>query len=221
MASRWLRIAVVAACLGAASPSFGLAPSAGASQRGGERCSPGAHTLSPPGSHVYPETGNGGYTSLHTLVHLVYDSTTNRFLPGNRVVLTDRATKCLTNFSLDFERRSANTSAGPDMRVRSVSVNGLPARWRFVQPTYPGDPNGQNDPDPRAHQASQHAVVGGPHDNPLPPACSPELPPNAAPDALDDELARGIDRGVLHVAWSPRTPARRAPCARGWRKPLP
>jgi len=104
---------------------------------------------------MYPETGNGGYTSLHTLVHLVYDSTANRFLPGNRVVLTDRATKCLTSFSLDFERRSANTSAGPDMRVRSVSVNGLPARWRFVQPTYPGDPNGQNDPNPAAHEASE------------------------------------------------------------------
>ena len=78
---------------------------------------PGAHTLAPPGSHLYPETGNGGYTSLHTLVHLVYDATANRFLRGNRVVLTDRATKCLTSFSLDFERRSANTAAGPDMHV--------------------------------------------------------------------------------------------------------
>ncbi|MEP6642185.1 MAG: hypothetical protein ABJB93_09800, partial [Gaiellales bacterium] len=114
MAGRGLGIAVVATCLGVVSPWFGLAPSAGASQRGGGHCSPGSHTLSPPGSHVYPETGNGGYTSLHTLVHLVYDSTTNKFLRGNRVVLTDRASKCLTSFSLDFERRSANTSAGPD-----------------------------------------------------------------------------------------------------------
>jgi hypothetical protein len=54
-------------------------------------CSAGARTLSAPGSVLYPETGNGGYTSVHTLVHLVYDATANRFLPGNRVVLTDRA----------------------------------------------------------------------------------------------------------------------------------
>jgi ABC-type sugar transport system substrate-binding protein len=26
-------------------------------------CSAGAHTLSPPGAHVYPDTGNGGYTT--------------------------------------------------------------------------------------------------------------------------------------------------------------
>jgi hypothetical protein len=185
MARRWLRIAVVAACLGVASPWFGPAGSAGASQRGGGHCSPGAHTLSPPGSHVYPETGNGGYTSLHTLVHLVYDSATNTFLAGNRVVLTDRATKCLTSFSLDFERRSANSSAGPDMHVRSVRVDGLPARWKFVQPTYPGDPNGQDDPNPAAHQASQANPVGGPRHNPLPPACSPELLPSSKKNSLN------------------------------------
>ena len=52
---------------------------------------------------------------------LVYDATSNQFLPGNHVVLTDRATQCLTSFSLDFERRSANKTAGPDMTVRSVT----------------------------------------------------------------------------------------------------
>jgi aminopeptidase N len=61
------------------------------------------------------------------------------------------------------------------MTVGSVLVNGRPASFTFVQPTYPGDPNGQNDPDPRAHQASQLNPVGGPQGNPLPPACSPEL----------------------------------------------
>src|ERR1035438_899398 len=64
-------------------------------------CTAGAHTLAPPGSRLYPETGNGGYTSLHTDVHLVYDATSNRFLPGNHVTLTDRATQCLSSFSLD------------------------------------------------------------------------------------------------------------------------
>ncbi len=188
MAGRRL-IVTVAACAGLALPWLGLASpagAAGAAPAGQGGCSAGARTLSPPGSILYPETGNGGYTSLHTLVQLVYDATANRFLPGNRVVLTDRATQCLTSFSLDFERRSANTSAGPDMTVNSVTVNGRPARFGFVQPTYPGDPNGPDDPAPAAHEASQTNPVGGPGNNPLPPACSPELPAtNAAADSLD------------------------------------
>src|SRR5579871_6136005 len=97
----------------------------------GHGCSAGAHTLAPAGSHVYPDTGNGGYTSLHTAVHMVYDAADNQFLPGNHVVLTDRATQCLTSFSLDFERRSVNKTAGPDMSVRAVTVNGRPVAFRF------------------------------------------------------------------------------------------
>src|SRR5215469_5513236 len=81
-------------------------------------CSPGAHTLAPVGSRMYPETGNGGYTSVHTDVHMVYDASANTFLPGNNVALTDQATQCLTSFSLDFERQSANTTDGPDMTVQ-------------------------------------------------------------------------------------------------------
>jgi hypothetical protein len=154
----------------------GQSSQAGDSARAGGGCFAGAHTLSRFGDHVYPDTGNGGYTSLHTNVDLVYDATANQFLPGNHVVLTDRATQCLTSFSLDFERKStANVSIGPDMTVNSVTVNGAPATFGFVQPTYPGDPHGQNDPNPLAHEASEHTPVGGPGHNPLPPACSPEL----------------------------------------------
>src|SRR6516162_6285434 len=180
-ARRWLRITVAMTSAGLVLPGLGLAAPASASLTGASadagawHCSAGAHTLAPPGSHLYPDTGNGGYTSVHTLVHLVYDATTNRFLPGNGVTLTDRATQCLTSFSLDFERKSKNTGAGPDMAVQSVTVNGKPAAFTFVQPTYPGDPHGQNDPNPAAHEASQTNPVGGPRHNPLPPACSPEL----------------------------------------------
>jgi len=138
-------------------------------------CSAGSHTLGPDGSHLYPETGDGGYRSLHTDLYLVYDATTNRFLPGNHVVLTDRATQCLTSLTLDFERTTENKTAGPDMTVQAVTVDGVAARFRFVQPTYPGDPNGWNDPNPAAHEVSQSDPVGGPAHNPLPPACSPEL----------------------------------------------
>jgi hypothetical protein len=119
---------------------------AGAAASDTELCSAGAHTLSAPGSHVYPDTGNGGYTSVHTDVHLVYDAPSNQFLPGNHVTLTERATQCLTSFSLDFERTSINATEGPDMAVTSVTVNGSPATFAFVQPTYPGDPNGQDAP---------------------------------------------------------------------------
>jgi hypothetical protein len=149
------------------------------------RCGPGAHTLAAPGTRVYPETGNGGYTSVHTSVDLVYNAVANRFLPGNHVVLTDRATRCLTSFSLDFERHSANKSAGPDMRVTAVTVDGRAARFTFKQPTYPGDPHGLNDPSPLAHQASELDPVGGPHHNPLPPACTPELSGSDKEYALD------------------------------------
>ena len=42
------------------------------------------------------------------------------------------------------------------------------------------------DPNPAAHEASQTNPVGGPGNNPLPPACSPELPnTDAAANSLD------------------------------------
>jgi hypothetical protein len=163
-------LALVVAGLGV--PVLGGSPAAFAEA---QPCGPGARTLSTPGSHVYPDVGNGGYTSVHTDVHMVYNSRTNRFLRGNHVDLRDRATQCLTSFSVDFERQSINKSDGPDMRIRSIHVDGQPAQWQFVRPTYPGDPNGPDDPDPTAHQASQGSHVGGPQHNPLPPACSPEL----------------------------------------------
>jgi hypothetical protein len=151
-----------------------------------ERCGSGARTLSHHGDHVYPDMGNGGYRSLHTDVHMVYDAPSNRFLPGNHVVLTDRATQCLTDFSLDFERSSLLAQDGPDLAVQSVTVNRRPASFRFVRPTYPGDPRGADDPDPRAHQASQITPVGGPQHNPLPPACSPQVTGDDV-DAQDGE----------------------------------
>ena len=168
----------VAAASGLTLIALAVAPANVAAEPGSNgppNCSSGARTLSHFGDHVYPETGNGGYTSLHTDVHMVYDAKANQFLRGNHVVLTVRATQCLTDFSLDFERRGVDANGGPDMTVDSVVVNGRPASYRFVQPTYPGDPNGQDDPDPRAHQASQVNPVGGPQNNPLPPACTPAV----------------------------------------------
>src|SRR3954470_16837550 len=133
-------------------------------------CSSGAHTLSKAGQRVYIETGNGGYTSTHSDVFLNYDAPSNLFLPGTHVDLTQVATQCLSDFSVDFERTNGG-SAGPDMSVSSVTINGQPATFRFKQPTYPGDPNGQDDPDPLAHRSGLVAPVSA--DNPNPPACNP------------------------------------------------
>jgi Peptidase family M1 domain len=166
----WIAV-LLAACVAAGIASSGASPAAAAQAS----CLPGAHTLASYGSRLYPEMGNGGYTSLHTELDLRYDTASDEFLEGNHVALTDRADQCLSSFSLDFERKSADKRRGPDMRVESVEVDGRPARFTFVQPTYPGDPNGQQDPDPRAHEASEEDPVGGPEANPLPPACTPEL----------------------------------------------
>ncbi len=108
-------------------------------------CSPGARTLAQPGSRLYPETGNSGYTSTHSDVYLNYDAQTNLFLPGTHVDLAQTATQCLSEFSLDFERSNTITSTsvpGPNMTVNSVLINGQPATFTFKQPTFPGDPNG-------------------------------------------------------------------------------
>ena len=196
-------IGLILALAGTGCGQQGPAGTGAAHHRG--RCSAGAHTLSAPGSHVYPETGNGGYRSLHTDVHLVYDAASNRFLVGNHVTLTDRATQCLTSFSLDFERRSVNASAGPDLTVTSVTVNGRRAAFGFVPPTYPGDPHGQNDPDPRAHEASQLNPVGGPDHNPLPPACTPEL---TSTSAADQNTKNGTQCPANKLVITPGAPIR-------------
>lgn len=178
-------LAVAAISLTGAAFAPAVIAGGGAATAAVNRCSPGARSLSPDGSRLYPETGNGGYVSVHTDVHMVYDAGTNTFLPGNHVTLTDRATQCLASFSLDFERSSANVADGPDMTVRTVTVDGKPARFAFARPAYPGDPNGPGDPSPLAHEASQTNPVGGPEHNPLPPACTPELDGSQSAGALD------------------------------------
>jgi hypothetical protein len=142
-----------------------------------EDCTSGARTLSKPGMRVYPEMGNGGYQSLHTDVYTVYDAPANLFLPGNRVELTQKSTQCLKDFSVDFERKNPNAATdGPNMTVDSVLIDGQPATFTFKQPTYPGDPNGQDDPDPKAHEAALTAPVSA--SNPNPPACNPPAEAN-------------------------------------------
>jgi hypothetical protein len=45
-------------------------------------CSPGGRNLVHPGSRLYPESGNTGYSSQHTDINLIYDAPTNNFLTG-------------------------------------------------------------------------------------------------------------------------------------------
>jgi hypothetical protein len=138
-------------------------------------CTPGARTLSQPGNRVWPELGNGGYKSLHTDVFTIYDAPTDKFLPGTHVDLTQQSTQCLSEFSLDFDRKNSvsptATVPGPDMTISSITIDGVPATFAHKQPTYAGDPNGLDDPDPLAHQASNTNPVSA--TNPNPPACAP------------------------------------------------
>src|SRR3954447_14184773 len=139
-------------------------------------CSAGARTLSEPGNRVWPELGNGGYKSIHTDVFTVYDALTNLFLPGNHVELMQKATQCLTEFSLDFDAHSQISAQNPpppgsDMAIQSITIDGVPATFQSKQPTYPGDPNGPDDPDPLAHTAGNTIPVSA--TNPNPPACAP------------------------------------------------
>ena len=208
-ASAALLLSGVTAASTATAAAAGTAAAPAVEQK---HCGPGARTLSAPGSHLYPDTGNGGYTSVHTLIHLVYDADANRFLPGTAVELTDRATQCLTSLSLDFERRSRNRTAGPDLAVGSVSVDGVPARWRFVQPTYPGDPNGPDDPDPAAHEASQTNPVGGPRTT----RCRPRAHPSCGSARATPSGMRSTAPSALPTSSSSRRrsrspPARRSP----------
>jgi hypothetical protein len=149
----------------------------GAQASAAEDCTPGARTLVSPGDRVYPEAGNGGYQSVHSDVYLQYNAIADQLLPGTHVDLLQRSTQCLSEFSLDFDTNSGFTTGNPPvdvgthLTVSSVSINGQPATFRFAQPTYPGDPNGQDDPDPLAHRTGL-AIPVGPN-NPNPPACAP------------------------------------------------
>jgi hypothetical protein len=168
-----------------------------------EACTPGAHTLSKLGDRVYPEMGNGGYTSVHTDVNLTYDAVENKFLPGTNVVLDDLATQCLSDFSLDFERKGPDSSEGPgpDMEVEAVTVNGAPATFTFVQPTYPGDPEGQDDPNPLAHEAGLLSPVSA--ENPLPPACTPN---SEEQTVVEGEAASGDQCPANKLVITPSAP---------------
>ncbi|HJZ35201.1 MAG TPA: M1 family aminopeptidase, partial [Solirubrobacterales bacterium] len=168
-----------------------------------ETCTPGAHTLSKLGDRVYPEMGNGGYTSVHTDVNLTYDAVENEFLPGTNVVLDDLATQCLSNFSLDFERKGPDSDEGPgpDMEVEAVTVNGAPATFEFVQPTYPGDPEGQDDPNPLAHEAGLVSPVST--ENPLPPACTPN---SEEETVVEGEAATGDQCPANKLVITPSAP---------------
>ncbi len=167
-------------------------------------CSSGAHTLSRPGDHVYPEMGNGGYASVHTTVNLTYNAVENEFLPGTNVVLSDQATQCLSDFSLDFERKGPDNEEGPgpEMQVEGVTVNGVPASFKFVQPTYPGDPDGQNDPNPLAHEAGLEREVS--EANPLPPACAPNR--EEGPSTEEGEAAIGEQCPANKLVVTPAQP---------------
>ena len=163
------------------------------------QCSPGARTLVKPGDRVWPELGNGGYQSVHSDVFINYDAVTNKFLPGTHVELTQKSTQCLSEFSLDFDRRSSISATaavpGSDMTVQSITIDGVPATFVHRQPTFPGNPNGPDDPNPLAHAASNTNPVSA--TNPNPPACAP---------AGNTAAQQGVQCGETKLVITPAQP---------------
>jgi hypothetical protein len=105
---------VTPAAAGVAKPAVAAGAALKSGAAAADACSSGAHTLSHFGDRVYPEMGNGGYTSVHTDVHLNYDAPTNMLLPGTHVDLKVRSTQCLTDLSFDFERTSSDATDGSE-----------------------------------------------------------------------------------------------------------
>ena len=163
------------------------------------QCTPGARTLVKPGDRVWPELGNGGYQSLHSDVFIDYDAVTNKFLPGTHVELMQKSTQCLSEFSLDFDRKSSISSTaavpGSDMTVQSITIDGVPATFVHRQPTFPGNPNGPDDPNPLAHAASNTNPVSA--TNPNPPACAP---------AGNNATQQGVQCGETKLVITPAQP---------------
>lgn len=83
--------------------------------------SPGARTA---GDKLFPEIGNGGYNASRYDIDLRYDPGNNAFVSGTATTMTARATKALSQFSLDFE----------GLTVSSVAVNGEAAQFERVAP---------------------------------------------------------------------------------------
>ena len=127
----------------------------------GAACSSGAHSLSPHGARVYPEVGNGGYRSVaHRHVHRLRRRRPTGSCPGT-TSSSPTAGDAVPDRLQPRLRAVRPPTTRPDrgLTVKSVTVNGQPATFKFVQPTYPGDPNGQDDPDPLAHQVSNRNPV--------------------------------------------------------------
>ena len=73
---------------------------------------------------MFPEIGNGGYNAIRYAINIRYDPATNTFLSGTSTAMTARATKDLSQLSLDFE----------GLTVTAVSVAGDPATFNRVAP---------------------------------------------------------------------------------------
>ena len=106
-------LAGLALLLGTGAP--GLADSGDASNPG-----PGARTLNDP---LFPQIGNGGYDARSYAISLNYRPAGNRFRRGTRTAMRARATRSLSEFSLDFQ----------NLNVTKVTVNGRRARFRQVK----------------------------------------------------------------------------------------
>ena len=186
-----------------------------------ETCSSGGRTLAKPGSRLYPETGNTGYTSSHTDVNLVYDAPSNllpaghaRRSPAARDAVPDRLQPRLRAHQRRREHDDARP--GPD---RAVGHRQRPAGDVHVQaadvPRRPERPGRSRPAGPRGVE-----LEPGQRDQPEPAGlCAGRRRRGAAGRAVPREQARdhavGADPGRQRVQGRrqlhgpPRRPRRR------------
>jgi aminopeptidase N len=125
MRIRRVRAAMVVAAVAALTLlTSGLGPAGASATRaaggtaGNRHCHNGAPGVGDP---YYPLYGNGGYDVKHYLLRVSYDPATDRLV--GVATISARATENLCRFNLDLQ----------GLTVRSVKVDGRPARWSRSQ----------------------------------------------------------------------------------------
>ena len=164
--------------LGAVLAAAVLVPSFKASNAAADPpgCFSGAHSLSNFGARVYPEMGNGGYTSQHTDVYLNYDAIANLFLPGTHADLQVKVDAVPERSQLrlraDERAHRGRHGAEHDAWARSRSTACLRASRSCSRPT-PATRTARTIPTrSRTPSRTSNPVSAT---NPNPPACSPQV----------------------------------------------
>ena len=154
-----------------------------------------------------PDMGNGGYRSVHTDVHLVYDAPSNTFRPGTYVALTDRATHACPTSASTSSATPCSAPTGLIWPSAPSPSTGCPRATRSCSRPIRATRRGRNDPDPRAHEAGQ---TPGRRAGAQPAAAGLLAAVDGATDDGQDGAALPGDRARHHAGAADSAPAPRS-----------